>query len=86
MTFCRDRGKKREGKNKKSVCIYTFIEFALHPREHASTHLDGHDARDDGAGDAHPATALDVGQKSLRVVEELSDDEVRPGVDLTMQI
>lgn len=48
----------------------------------APTHLNGHDARDDGARDAHRAAALDVGQKGLGVVEKLSDDEVRPGIDL----
>ncbi len=52
------------------------------PTPHARGYLDGHDARDDRARDAHPSAALDVRQKRFRVIEKLCDDEVRPCVHL----
>ena len=43
---------------------------------------DGHDARDDGDVDSHPARPLDEVEVEGVVEEELGDDEVQPGVHL----
>lgn len=58
----------------------------IHTYTRTRTHVDGHEARDDGAGDAGLPAAGDVGEEDVGVVEELRDDEVRPGVDLFLEV
>lgn len=47
-----------------------------------ATHLDSHDARNDGAVDTDPSASFHVAEVSLRVVEKLCHHEVSPGVHL----
>lgn len=56
---------------------YVYSRLLLH-----ATHLDGHDAGNDGAVDTDRSASFHVAEVSLRVVEKLGHHEVSPGVHL----